>query len=161
MISTAHPIGTLLLIAVTVLLGATPSALAQGVDTEPNNTCQTAQQFGAQSGSNRVSRDQARGFDRGGAGGASAGQRPSASTGAVGGRDVGASTRDAGASTRNAGASTRDAGAASRGSGSSAYSGSRNSSMDRSASSRGGSSRGGGMSRGGGGMSRGGGSRRR
>jgi hypothetical protein len=128
----------------------------------------TAQQFGAQSGSNRVSRDQARGYDRSGAGG---GQRgPSASTGAVGGRDVGASTRDAGASTRdagaasrNAGASTRDAGAASRNAGassrgsagSSAYSGSRNSSFDRSASSRGG------MSRGGGGMSRGGGGARR
>ena len=120
----------------------------------------TASQYGANSGSNRVSRDQARGYDRGGAGGASAGQRPSASTGAVGGRDSGASTRDAGAASRNAGASTRDAGAASRnsgassrdGGGGSAYSGSRNSSMDRSASSRGGASRGGGgMSRGGGG----------
>jgi hypothetical protein len=124
----------------------------------------TAQQFGANSGSNRVSRDQARGYDRGGAGGSSAGQRgPSASTGAVGGRDSGASTRDAGAASRNSGASTRDAGAASRNSGassrgssgSSAYSGSRNSSMDRSASSRGGASRGGGgMSRGGGGGGR-------
>ena len=124
----------------------------------------TAQQFGANSGTNRVSRDQARGYDRGGAGGASAGQRgPSASTGAVGTRDAGASTRDAGAASRNAGASTRDAGAASRNSGassrgssgSSAYSGSRNSSMDRSASSRGGASRGGGgMSRGGGGGGR-------
>jgi hypothetical protein len=124
----------------------------------------TAQQFGANSGTNRVSRDQARGYDRGGAGGgAGAGQRgPSASTGAVGGRDTGASTRDAGAASRNSGASTRDAGAASRNSGassrssgSSAYSGSRNSGMDRSASSRGGASRGGGgMSRGGGGGSR-------
>ena len=124
----------------------------------------TAQQYGANSGTNRVSRDQARGYDRGGAGGASAGQRgPSASTGAVGGRDSGASTRDAGAASRNSSASTRDAGAASRNSGassrgssgSSAYSGSRNSSMDRSASSRGGASRGGGgMSRGGGGGGR-------
>ncbi len=44
----------------------------------------TAQQFGANSGSNRASRDQARGYDRGGAGNMSAGQRgPSASTGAA------------------------------------------------------------------------------
>ena len=42
-------------------------------------------------------------IDRGGAGSTSAGQRgPSASTGAVGGRDAGASTRNAGASTRDA-----------------------------------------------------------
>ena len=130
----------------------------------------TAQQFGAQSGSNRVSRDQARGYDRGGAGNSSAGQRgPSASTGAVGGRDTGASrspsastgavgSRDTGAS-RSPSASTRDASSSSRGSGSSgsgsAYSGSRSSGMDRSSSSRGGASRGGGgMSRGGGGSSR-------
>jgi hypothetical protein len=107
----------------------------------------TASQYGANSGTNRVSRDQARGFDRGGAG--------SASTGAVGTRDAGASTRNAGASTRDAGAASRNSGASSRGSsGSSAFSGSRNSSFDRSASSRGGSSRGGGMSRGGGGMRR-------
>ena len=131
----------------------------------------TAQQFGASAGSNRVSRDQARGYDRAGAGNMSSGQRgPGASTGAAGtrdlgatsrdagasSRDVGASTRDAGAASRNSGASTRDAGAAARNSGaasrsgSSAYSGSRNSSFDRSASSRGGASRGGGMSRGGG-----------
>jgi hypothetical protein len=121
----------------------------------------TAQQFGANSGSNRVSRDQARGYDRGGAGNSSIGQRPSASTGAAGSRDLGASNRDVGSSSRNAGASTRDVGASSRGgSGNSAFSGSRNSSMDRSASSRGGMSRGGGMSRSGG-MSRGGGVRRR
>jgi hypothetical protein len=121
----------------------------------------TAEQFGANSGSNRVSRDQARGYDRAGAGNSTIGQRTSASTGAGGSRDLGASTRDAGSSSRNPGASTRDAGASSRdGSGNSAYSGSRNSSMDRSASSRGGTSRGGGMSRSGG-MSRGGGVRRR
>jgi hypothetical protein len=121
----------------------------------------TAQQFGANSGSNRVSRDQARGYDRAGASNSTIGQRTSASTGAGGSRDLGASTRDAGSSSRNPGASTRDAGASSRdGSGNSAYSGSRNSSMDRSASSRGGTSRGGGMSRSGG-MSRGGGVRRR
>ena len=129
----------------------------------------TAQQYGAKSGTNRVSRDQARGYDRGGASNMSAGQRgPSASTGAVGSRDTGASSRDMGATSRDTGASSRDMGASSRdtgassrssssrgSSGSSAYSGSRSSSMDRSASSRGG------MSRGGGGMSRGGGGGRR
>ena len=117
----------------------------------------TAQQYGAKSGTNRVSRDQARGYDRAGTSDRSAGQRgPSASTGAVGSRDTGASSRDMGASSRDTGASSRDTGASSRSSssrgssGSSAYSGSRSSGMDRSASSRGGASRGGGgMSRGG------------
>ncbi len=112
----------------------------------------TAQQYGASAGSNRVSRDQARGYDRGGAGNVSAGQRgPGASTGATGSRDLGATSRDVGASSRDTGAASRNSGVSSRGSGgSSAYSGSRNSSFDRSASSRGGASRGGGMSRGGG-----------
>ena len=36
-----------LLIALALVLGCAASALGQGVDTEPNNTCQTAQQFGA------------------------------------------------------------------------------------------------------------------
>jgi hypothetical protein len=111
----------------------------------------TAQQHGASAGSNRVSRDQARGYDRAGAGNSSAGQRgPSASTGAAGSRDQGAS-RGPSASTRDTSASSRGSGSSSRGSGgNSAYSGSRNSGFDHSASNRGGASRGGGMSRGGG-----------
>lgn len=99
----------------------------------------TAKQYGGSGNSNRVSNDQARGYDRGG------GQ----------GGGPGASTRDAGGG-QSSSPSTRDpGGSGSRGSsgGSSAWSGSRNAGMDRSASSRGASSYGGG-SRGGGGGGR-------
>jgi hypothetical protein len=120
----------------------------------------TAQQFGAREGSNRVSRDQARGFDRGGRGGAGATTRPA---GVGGGRQT-ATTRGAGSGglgSQRAAASgqraNRSSAASSRGS---VYSGSRNSGFDRASSSRGGMSRSGGMSRGGGG-GRGGGGRRR
>jgi hypothetical protein len=132
----------------------------------------TAQQFGAQGGSNRVTRDQARGYDRGGAsasnratGGAAASNR---AAGGAGTRDVGASNRGASASQRGTSASQRPS--ASRGSSASsrnsAYSGSRNSSFDRSSSSRGSMSRSGGYSGGrsggfsGGGRGGGGGRRR-
>jgi uncharacterized protein DUF3300 len=119
----------------------------------------TAQQFGAQGGSNRVTRDQSRGYDRAGASNRQASQRPSATTGAAGNRQPSASTRDTGAtqrpssnaSARNTGASQRPSAGASNysrgGGGSSAFSGSRNAGMDRSASSRGSASRGGGGAR--------------
>jgi hypothetical protein len=47
MTPTARFVGTLLLLASIVVLGPAATALAQGIDTEPNNTCQTAQNFGA------------------------------------------------------------------------------------------------------------------
>jgi uncharacterized membrane protein YgcG len=133
---------------------------------------QVAQKYGASAGSNRVTKDQARGYDR-----ASASTRPSGgssrtpsakaaarpSTGAK--PNAGAAPRpSSGAAPRaNAGAAPRPstgAGASARPStGASSLSGSRSPSMDRSASSRGASSRsGGGGGRGGGG--RGGGGRR-
>ena len=114
----------------------------------------TAKQYGGQGASNRVSRDQARGFNRGAsastrpAGGAGS-QRPGAAASA-GTRDLGgqrpsagstrpsASTRDVGGQNAAAGRSSSSAGRA----GNSAYSGSRSPSFDRAASGRGASSRG-------------------
>jgi hypothetical protein len=120
----------------------------------------TAQQFGAREGSNRVTRDQARGFDRG------AGQRGAGvSDRAAGGRQGGASGLGSGGrASQRPSASTSRGGLGSSGR-NTAYSGSRNSGFDRASSSRGSMSRGGGMSRGGmsrgGGGGRGGGGRRR
>jgi hypothetical protein len=127
----------------------------------------TAQQFGGQGGSSRVTRDQARGYDRGGAGGrqtgattrdgGGAGSRQTGATpragGGAGGRDAAASSRAGSGGSQRAAASSRAGGGSSR---NSAYSGSRNSGFDRASSSRGSMSRGGG-----GGFSRGGGGRRR
>jgi hypothetical protein len=102
---------------------------------------QTAQKFGAKEGANRVTKDQARGYDRGAAGGRQPGA--SAST-----REVGSRAPSAGASNRGPSPSPSRASAG----GNSAWGGSGNAGMDRSASSRGAASRGGGgMSRGGGG----------
>jgi len=113
---------------------------------------QTAQKFGGSAGSNRVSKDQARGYDRSGSkagGGASAAQRP-----AAGNKPA------AGGARPSAGTGSKPAArpSASTGRSSGALSGSRSPGADRSASSRGSSSRGGGA-RGGGG--RGGGGRGR
>jgi hypothetical protein len=131
----------------------------------------TASKFGGESGSKRVSKDQARGFS--GSGGASARNTAGSST-----RPSGGSTRPSspssradggGAGSARAGSSSRPstsgAGSSSRsrpstsgsgGSKSSAFSGSRNAGLDRAASSRGSSSRGGGGARGGGGRGGGG-----
>jgi hypothetical protein len=124
----------------------------------------TAQQFGAREGSTRVTRDQARGFDRGAGqrGGARATTRPA---GPSGGRERAATTRGAGSGGLGSQRAATSGQRASRAGGSSqrstAYSGARNSGFDRASSSRGSMSRGsGGFSRGGG-MSRGGGGGRR
>jgi len=113
----------------------------------------TAQKYGGGAGSNRVSKDQARGFDRSGSkagSGAGAAQRP-----AAGNKPAAGGARP---SAGNAGAkpAARPSASTSRSSG--ALSGSRSPGADRSASSRGSASRGGGA-RGGG--SRGGGGRGR
>lgn len=118
----------------------------------------TAQKFGGGQGQNRVTKDQARGFDRSAAQG-----RPSAGTSDRGG---GAAPR---ASTQPAGGAQRPAAAkpATKTGGGSALSGSRSAGADRSASSRGATSRassGGGARAGGarsGGGGRGGGGGRR
>ncbi len=131
---------------------------------------QTAQRFGGAAGGDRVSRNDARGFDKGqGAGGrGGAGGGALGSDGGARGKASGA-TREAGGGARGAGAGgTREAGGGARGSGTSkgsggAFHGASNPSRDRAASSRGSSSRGsasrGSGSRSGGGASRGGGSR--
>jgi len=121
---------------------------------------QTAQKYGGAAGSNRVSKDQARGRS-GTKAGAGAGTRPSAGTSGTrptagtGGGNRAGSTPSAGnrSSTRPSSGTNRASG------GSSALSGSRSPGFDRSASSRGAASRGGGggARRGGGG----GGGRRR
>ncbi|HEX6811998.1 MAG TPA: DUF3300 domain-containing protein [Planctomycetota bacterium] len=123
----------------------------------------TAQQFGGAQGSNRVTKDQARGFDR-----SASGSRPSAGTG----NRAGATAPRAGNQPAGGAASRPSTSKPSTKSGSSALSGSRNPSADRSASSRGaasrsssgsrssGGSRGGGGARGGGGGRSGGGGRR-
>ena len=126
----------------------------------------TAQQFGGKQGSNRVTRDQARGYDRG------SGSRPSTSNRATapgGGRtsqkpSPSASTRPSrtsGTAPSRAGSSGSRAstGASSANRGSSALSGSRSPSLDRSASTRGGASRGSSGARASGGGSRSGGGR--
>jgi len=116
---------------------------------------QTAQKYGASAGSNRVSKDQARGYDRSGSKGGSGagGQKPS--TGNASRPSAGNASRP---STGNAGAKATPR---SSSGGSSAMSGSRSPGADRSASSRGSASRGGGggASRGGGGRGGGGGRR--
>ncbi len=99
---------------------------------------QTAQQYGAKEGANRVTKDQARGYDRSSAGGHQ--------TGAT------ASTRNAGSNRSPSASPSRSRASTGQ---SSAWSGSGSAGMDRSASSRGAASRGGG------GMSRAGGGRRR
>jgi len=105
----------------------------------------TAQKFGGSGSSNRVSKDQARGYDRAGSkGGASAGvSRPGGgTTPSAGGARPSAGTSNTGAGSRaGGGASTGAAGkAAPKSSG--ALSGSRSPGMDRSASTRGAASRG-------------------
>jgi hypothetical protein len=135
----------------------------------------TASKYGGAGGSNRVSRDQARGYskgqptagtrDVGGAGGGRgagagdrAGQQPGAGAGNKAGQQPGAGAGNRAAQQPGGGAG---AGAASRGGGgrsSSAYGGSSNPGLDRSASSRGASSSGS-RSYGGGGGGRGGGGR--
>jgi hypothetical protein len=125
---------------------------------------EVAQRFGGSGASNRVSRDQARGFtDRGG-------QRPSASTGDRGGTGSrgsastrpSAGTRDAPSSrpsnSQRSTSSTRSQPSSGTGDRSGSFSGARSSSFDRASSSRGSASRGSMGSRGGGG--RGGGGRR-
>lgn len=101
---------------------------------------QTAQKYGAGAGTNRVTRDQARGFDR-----PSAGKAPS--TGVAPRQAAGNAPRPAAG---NAGAGARPAPQAGKGTGS-ALSGSRSPAFDRSASTRGAASRGGAAVRGGGG----------
>jgi Protein of unknown function (DUF3300) len=115
---------------------------------------QTAQKFGGAGGSNRVSKDQARGFDRGGSkAGPSAGTRPSGGAAGAGGR--GGAGAGAGGGARPSTRPSTGAGGGGRSSG--ALSGSRSPGADRSASSRGAASRGGGGgSRGGGGRGGGG-----
>jgi uncharacterized membrane protein YgcG len=116
-----------------------------------------ANRMGASQGSSRVSRDQARGYDRGNAGASqrAGGSAPSA-------RNT-ASSRPSSTSrpstTPSRSSSTTRPSTSTRSSGSSALSGSRSSSVDRRASSRGASSRASSASRGG--MSRGGGGGRR
>lgn len=139
-----------------------------------------AQQYGARAGSNRVTRDQARGWSGAGAGNratagtmdrgrsAGAGAMDRSRTPSAGSMDrsrasAGTDRRSTGAANRPS-AGTRQAGAASRPGGSrdTAFSGARNPGGDRAASSRGASSRGmsgGGRSMGGG--RSGGGGRRR
>jgi hypothetical protein len=126
----------------------------------------TAKKYGGQGGASRVTRDQARGYDRGAgastrpAGGAGS-QRPggAASTrerAAAGQRDLGSQRPSAGAGAGTRDVSNRAASGRSQSrmgrDGNSAYSGSHNPSFDRAASGRGASSRSGGM---GGGGSRG------
>jgi hypothetical protein len=116
-----------------------------------------ANKMGASPGQSRVTRDQARGFDRGGA---SASQRPSGGASAANRPASGASTRPS--TTPSRGSSST--GASTRSGNSGALSGSRSPSIDRSASSRGAASRASSASRGGmsrGGASRGGGGGRR
>jgi len=84
---------------------------------------QTAQKYGAQGGSSRVTRDQSRGYDRSTPGAGTTGQR------------------SASAAQRPASASQATSSSRGSGSGSSAFSGSRNASFDRYASSRGSMSR--------------------
>jgi len=149
---------------------------------------QTAQKYGAKGGANRVTQDQARGYDRAGAQGArptreAGGQRPGASPStrdragaqpSAGKRDLGGQRPTADAATSRAGAGResagkRDVGGGQRasagktpsragGGGGSAWSGSRSPSFDRASSGRGASSRSGG---GGGGRGGGGGGRGR
>ena len=129
----------------------------------------TAQQFGARGGSNRVTRDQARGYDRaGGAGGAAARNNQAGSRPATG-RANAPSTRNSSVPNRPSASSTNAAGRSPRSNPSaspsnrssagrdSTWSGSRNPGMDRSASGRGSMSRGGGYGGGGGRMGGGGG----
>jgi len=107
---------------------------------------QTAQKYGASQGSNRVSQDQARGYDRSG----------SKSTPAAGGAQQRPAPANTGAGARpSSGAGAGSGARSSTGGSSGALSGSRSPSADRSASSRGAASRGGG----GGGRSGGGGRR--
>jgi hypothetical protein len=119
---------------------------------------QTAQKYGAKSGTSRVTRDQARGYSgNSGRGGAGASARPTtrpsggtSSAGSGGIRNTRPSTSPS--------ASTRPRNTT--GGGGSGLSGSRSPGMDRSASTRGAASRGSGGARSGGGGSRGGGSGR-
>jgi hypothetical protein len=139
----------------------------------------TAQQFGGTAGQNRVTKDQARGFDRsstGGSGNRAGSSAPRAGTQPAGGASRPGTQPAGGASRPSAsnpsasrpststgkGTSKPSTGKGTSKSGSSALSGSRNPSADRSASSRGAASRsssGGGRSSGGGGRSGGGGGR--
>jgi len=125
----------------------------------------TAQQYGAKSGTNRVSKDQARGFDRGT--GTSSNRASSTGTNRVGNSSTrpGTSSPQRGSTTRpSAGSSgtsrSSGSGSSSRASpsrsssGGGALSGSRSPSLDRAGSARGASSRGGGGGRGGGGRRR-------
>lgn len=128
----------------------------------------TASKFGGDAGSKRVSKEQARGYDRSGTGAsgrnsASPSTRPSSPSARTNGAGAGSSKPSSGSrpSTSGAGASSksRPSASSSGGSKSSAFSGSRNAGLDRAASSRGSASRSsGGGSRGGGG-GRGGGGR--
>ncbi len=110
---------------------------------------QTADRFGGSGGSNRVSRNDARGRGQGGASSPRAGTRdaPGSRAGQAGG---GARTKDGGSARPSGGASGGSSRAKQSGGG---MSGSKNPSMDRAASSRGKSSRQS-ASRGGGGSSR-------
>jgi hypothetical protein len=123
---------------------------------------EVANRMGASQGTNRVSRDQARGYDRGGA---SASTRPSTgaqrpSSGASQRPSASPSTRPSGSNTARP-STTPSRSSSSSSSRSSAMSGSRNAGMERSASSRGAASRSSGASRGGGSRGGGGGGRRR
>ncbi len=106
---------------------------------------QTAQKFGSAPGSSRVTKDQARGYDR--AAPSQSGNRASSTAGRSTTSRPSGSTPSATPKRPTSGASSsRPSSGAS-----SAFSGSRSPSFDRSASSRGAASRGGGSSRGGGG----------
>ncbi len=111
----------------------------------------TAQKYGGGPGASRVTRDQARGYDRSAAQGAAGGRAGAApSTRDAGGRQPSAGARDLGGQ-GPAGSAASDRAQGSR---SSAFSGSRSSGLDRSASSRGAASRASGASRGRGGRGR-------
>lgn len=127
---------------------------------------QTAQKYGAAAGTNRVTKEQARGRDGAAAkGGNRAATTPSAGNlgkNSSGGRGSAAGQRPAQTPSRppqTPSAKPRSMG--STGSGSSALSGSRSPGLDRSASTRGSASRGSGGARSGGGRRSGGGGRRR
>lgn len=103
---------------------------------------QTAQKYGSAPGSSRVTKDQARGYDR--AAPSQTGNRASTATRNTGSRPSSSTPSAASKRPTTGSPSSRASG------GGSAFSGSRSSSFDRSASTRGAASRGGSASRGGG-----------
>jgi len=122
---------------------------------------QTAQKYGGSGSSNRVTKDQARGYDRSGskAKPATGAQRPGGGNSPSGGASRPASSTNRPTTTPSKPSTSRPSSTSSKpkaktGSSGGALSGSRSPSLDRSAGSRGASSRSGGGSRGGGGGGR-------